>query len=189
MTTLTTGQRVAATHPEDRDVLVGCFLEALAGPGVSATTSYRLAMSGHWVVENLTNINLLDMEGINGVLSVMYTERFVEGDAADTVSDEFVGEHDFVNWMLATLNMGGTIQTVEGKTQEVFGVEPEELVGRHLLEFLHPDAFDDSLPMWLGLIEERGATRSSRKPYRRPDGQEHLAGDGVPQPAQPRRHG
>jgi diguanylate cyclase (GGDEF)-like protein/PAS domain S-box-containing protein len=169
VSTLTSGQRVAATHPEDRAVLVNCFVEALGRPGGSATTSYRIAVAGQWFVQHLENVNLYAVDGVGGMLSVMYTEGIVQ-DLGDVASDEFKGEHDLVNWMLASLTVSGTIRSVEGKCHEVLGVPAEELIDKNLLQYLHPDAFDDSLPMWLGLIEDRGSTRSSRKYYRRQDG-------------------
>jgi diguanylate cyclase (GGDEF)-like protein/PAS domain S-box-containing protein len=172
VSTLTTGQRVAATHPEDREVLVNCFLKALGGSGRSATADYRMAISGQWVIQHLENVNLLFHDGIEGVLSVMSTEGVVDGVIDVVGTEKFVGEHDFANWMFASLTIAGTIRSIEGKCNEVLGVPADELIGRNLLEFLHPDAFDDSLPMWLGLIEERGSTRSSRKYYKRPDATE-----------------
>jgi diguanylate cyclase (GGDEF)-like protein/PAS domain S-box-containing protein len=170
VSTQTTGERVAATHPDDRDTLVQCFIAARAAPGATATMTYRVNVDGIWTVYQLENVNLLDTEGVEGMLSVIHTDGTTAGPVELADPALFVGEHDFANWTFVSLDAAGNILSVEGKCRAVLGFGADQLVGRSLFEFLQPEAIDDSLTMWAGLVTDRGSTRSSRKYYRRPDG-------------------
>jgi diguanylate cyclase (GGDEF)-like protein/PAS domain S-box-containing protein len=104
----------------------------------------------------------------------MLTAATVEGpaDSGDVeLSDEHIGDHDSMSWMQVQLDHLGVVLHVEGKSVEIAGRRPDEMIGEALTTFIHPDSAKDTIPMWFSLLGEgAGATRSSRRCYVHPDG-------------------
>jgi diguanylate cyclase (GGDEF)-like protein/PAS domain S-box-containing protein len=169
--TLTAGQRVAAVHPDDRGALTETFIEALGRPGEIVSISYRILVDGRYVMEHLDYLNLLDQPDVNALISTGIRDE-LDGEEVEVATGTLHGEGDDTHWMLANLDMQARMRHVEGKVQEILGRSAEEVKGRNALAFFHSDGFDDSMLIWLSMLEEQGATRTSRRFIVHPDGTE-----------------
>jgi diguanylate cyclase (GGDEF)-like protein/PAS domain S-box-containing protein len=167
------GQRLAAVHQDDRDLVATGFLNALAAPGEMVEDTFRSRLDGVWYAERTRKVYLEGQHQIAGVVvAIERAEMDTDPDESTDASEDRSGEHDSVAWVLATLDTLGTVQQVEGRILDIFGCSPEDIVGRSVLDFLHRDAFADSLPMWLELLGHPGQTRTTRRCYHHPDGTE-----------------
>ena len=166
----TGGQRVAAIHPDDRDLLINAYLAALAEPNVTFEASYRIRSGDGWANETIAVVNLFELDDVGGILCAL--KRDDGALAAKEVESQSVSayEHDEAAWMLGTVARSGTITHVEGRVQDLLGREPTEVIGHSSLDFLDPDSYEDGVPMWLSLFAKTGVTRTSRRQYVRPDG-------------------
>jgi len=75
--------------------------------------------------------------------------------------------------MQVELDLLGHVLHIEGKSRELTGRSPDEMVGTRLIDYIHADSSSDTVTMWLSILAEGpGATRSSRRCYVHPDGTE-----------------
>jgi len=170
VSTVTGAQRVAAAHPDDRDAIANTFLGAVIDPGVAYHVSYRIRSGEDWVGETLSVLNLSDVEEVGGIICAMVRDESPDGALTVEVQPLSIYEHDSAAWVLGTINFTGRIIHVEGRVRDLFGRDPDDVVGRSHLELLDPGSYEDGLPMWFSLFEAPGITRTSRRRYVWPDG-------------------
>lgn len=84
--------------------------------------------------------------------------------------EEMIARFERPVWILQELDPLGVVLDTEGDTEEIFGRGPEELAGRTVLEFLHPEDHPAAIEMWTSLLGEPGSSRTIRQRILRPDG-------------------
>jgi diguanylate cyclase (GGDEF)-like protein/PAS domain S-box-containing protein len=158
---------VEATHPEDRNILIGTFLESVANPGVVVTGQLRANKEADtWMRVDIEWLNLVDHEDVGCLITTLVqqpTHPVVPPHIAET------GVHESTGWMVFDVHPSGRIRSVDGKVRETIGYQPNELVGRVLSELLHHDSIADGVANWVAL-KTVGATSTSRRPWVRKDG-------------------
>jgi diguanylate cyclase (GGDEF)-like protein/PAS domain S-box-containing protein len=163
-------ERLAATHTEDRSRTIAGLFEALERPGEVVEVDVRIEEDDGWTHERINWLNLLDHPDIGAFL---YTAERVPGPPIVLpVEDGDLGEGDETGWLLAHLDAGALVTSVEGRCLELTGYSADELIGHTLLEFVHPDSLADSLLLWLDMRLRPGAVRTTRRCWIRRGGSE-----------------
>lgn len=141
--------------------------EALGDPGRVHTTPVLADYEGSWHDAELSYLNLLHQPEIEAVVVVLRVAQ----PATDIPTIEEVQDPGFEapTWILQELDSVGTIVRSDGMVKELFGRSAEELEGRSILGFLHPDDYDAALSMWLDLMEQPETTRTLRVRLLHPD--------------------
>jgi diguanylate cyclase (GGDEF)-like protein/PAS domain S-box-containing protein len=62
------------------------------------------------------------------------------------------------------------VQHVDRAVTEVLGWEPEDLIGKRSLDFIHPDDQDKAITAWMDMLDARGLTTRARLRHARADG-------------------
>lgn len=163
------GQRVAATHPADRQRVIELWWEAVHKPGEVCETECLVQGDEGWVREWIRQINLFDVEDIGAMVFVV---RILGAADASCVPDMIQeGEFEEVDLLIHELDGTGVIIRTEGKVFEITGRQPEEVIGQSVLDHIHPDGFEDAISMWMATMTgPPGATRTGRQRVVRPDG-------------------
>jgi len=175
---------------DDRVAVIHAWSDALAQPLEPVAVTIRRFDSGTWVAERVTMLNLLDhpvgavLIGIRRLGVVPTPVR----KAVDTVRDlPEVASVRRPTWVLQELDSLGHVLSSEGDVEETFGVSPEDLEGRLVLDVLHPGDHATSIDMWTDLLAHPRSLRHVTQRVIRPDGSvcwieanviNHLAEDG-----------
>jgi diguanylate cyclase (GGDEF)-like protein/PAS domain S-box-containing protein len=156
-----------STHPEDRQILIATFIEALGKPGTVVRGRLRADRGDEWVSTAIEWLNLLDHPDV-GCLICTIAEIEADSFAAPLIGE--TGDHHTTKWMVLDLYESGVIRSVDGKVRETIGYEPEELVNKRVSDFLHRDSLADGVANWVELRKMAGATSTSRRPWTRKHG-------------------
>lgn len=73
-------------------------------------------------------------------------------------------------YMVVRLDVSGVFVSVDRATTVALGWLADELLGRSILDFLHPDDHEAGLIAWVELLQAPGAIRRLRQRFRRADG-------------------
>jgi diguanylate cyclase (GGDEF)-like protein/PAS domain S-box-containing protein len=163
------GQRLAATHPDDRQKVIDLWWEAVGRPGEVCEVECLIQGEEGWSRELVRQVNLLDQDDIGAMVVAV---RFL-GTAEGVNLPEVIqaGEYEEVDLLIHELDETGVIIKTEGKVFEISGRTPEEVIGQSVLDHIHPDGFNDAISMWMEVITgPPGTTRSGRQRVVRPDG-------------------
>jgi diguanylate cyclase (GGDEF)-like protein/PAS domain S-box-containing protein len=165
----TSGQRIAVTHPSDRQRLIDSWWDAVRRPGEIIEIEVRARLDGDWVLTHTRQVNLLDDPEVGALLAAIEFGRPVSGEDFEEVIQE--GEFEEGRWLIHTLDEAGVIVTTEGKVEEITGRRPEDVIGQPVIEHLHPDGFNDAILGWMEIQNgPPGTIRTARTRVVRPDG-------------------
>ena len=158
----------------DRPLMVRSWWDAIARPGEVERTVVRRSDGDRWVREQITTVNLLDEPGIGVVLIGIKVVGTCEEPVAPAVVPELAApEGTRVGrpmWLLQELTPLGEIIRTDGDVEHIFGRQPDELVGRYVLDLIHPDDHAPSLEMWTAVLARPDEMRTIRERVMRPDG-------------------
>ncbi|MGH2686041.1 MAG: diguanylate cyclase domain-containing protein, partial [Actinomycetota bacterium] len=162
-------EQVSWIHLNDRPEVVRAWWQAVSSPGEPVSVRYRTTWGGEgWRVGEARYLNLLEHE-VGAVLVVQLDHGPIAAPEQD-IGDDATAQYDAPTWIIQYLDPVGAVIRTDGLVQEVFGQPPEALVGRNVLDVLHPDDHDAAIAMWLEVVAEVGATRTIRQRIVRPDG-------------------
>jgi diguanylate cyclase (GGDEF)-like protein/PAS domain S-box-containing protein len=166
----TWSKQAGDVHPEDRVTMVRQWWRALEEPGelIRIEVRGRDRERGWRQVEVLT-LNLLHQPEVRSMI-VLATDLGpieVEDPAPLDVASS---TYSAPTWILQELDQNGVVLHTEGLVEDIFGDPAEELIGKNILEYLHPDDHPTALAMWVDLMESRNATRTIRQRIVRGDG-------------------
>jgi hypothetical protein len=113
------------------------FIAAVMAPGEPQVITGPVKIEGSWRHVVLTLVNLADDERVGGVL---LTYEYVEGGPVDEVEGGDGGEEAATDWMVVTMDVTGTMCSVEGKPRELLGYEAAELLSRAPGSFMRPES-------------------------------------------------
>jgi diguanylate cyclase (GGDEF)-like protein/PAS domain S-box-containing protein len=162
--------QVGLIHLNDRPEVVQAWWQAVGAPGEPVSTRFRSSPDGRaWVLVETHYLNLLDHPDIGAVLILHDELGPAEAPEADAAADTNA-EYDAPTWIIQYLDGVGSVIRTDGLVEEVFGRNRDDLIGRNVLEVLHPDDHDAAIAMWLEVVATPGATRTIRQRVVRPDG-------------------
>jgi diguanylate cyclase (GGDEF)-like protein/PAS domain S-box-containing protein len=161
-------------HPDDRDHAAWFFADMLGKPGVAVNTSYRcLHKDGEFRYLEAVGVSRLNEPDVGAVVINFrdVTERKRTEQALAESEERFRAVFESALVGIARVDLGGRLVEANRALQEMFGLVQDELRGRVLHDFMHPDEADVSHREWKDLID--GALDHSRAERRilRRDGQ------------------
>jgi diguanylate cyclase (GGDEF)-like protein/PAS domain S-box-containing protein len=162
-------EQVAWIHVADRPAVVAGWWRAVESPGEPVTVRVRSCRNGEWRLVETRYLNLAGQADIDAVLIVHADLGAIAAPEPDEQEDE-AASWEAPTWIIQRLDAIGEVLGTEGMVEEVFGVPPDALVGRNVLEVLHPDDHDAAIAMWLEVVSQPDTHRTIRQRVVRPDG-------------------
>ena len=160
-------------HPEDLERAKGEFEKVILKKGVSDPIEFRLkAADGSWkYVEALGN-NLLDEPAINGIVinSRDITERKKIEKALMRSEERFRKLVQYSSDITTVVSLDGNITYVSPSFFRLFGFN-EELVGRNIFEFIHPEDLQRTMAEFQKGIEKGGVSDPIEFRFKMPNGE------------------
>jgi len=159
-------------HPDDLQQAQREFKKTLSRKGVSEPIEFRFkAADGTWkYVEALGN-NLLDEPNIKGIVinSRDITERKkIEQDLKQS-EERFRKLVQYSSDITTVVSIDGTITYVSPSFFRLFGYS-QELIGKNIFEFLHPDDLQTAISEFQRGIEIGGVSDPIQVRFKSPDG-------------------
>lgn len=146
--------------PEDRDMIEESYRRHLAGQELEAYDCRLLTKSGDRL-EVVINTKLMDLKSgpaIMGLVTDVTRMREAERQINET-RERLAHLVENLNEVVYSCDEKGVLTYVSPAVQRVLGYRPEEMVGKHFSQFIHPD----DLP---GVTAELSATLEGRlSPY------------------------
>jgi diguanylate cyclase (GGDEF)-like protein/PAS domain S-box-containing protein len=164
-------EQVAWIHVADRPAVVAAWWEAVGAPGTAVAVRVRSRREGGWRLIETRYLNLLGRPEVDAVL-IVHEDLGPADEPEDATDEDAAASFEAPTWIIQHLDPLGVVLHTEGMVEEVFGVPATALVGRNVLEVLHPDDHDAAVAMWLEVVGDAGATRTIRQRVVRPDGTE-----------------
>lgn len=163
-------EAVRELPPVDGAEVIRTWWRALSTPGEVHSLDLRRCLDGGWVAEQLVVLNLLHQPEWGVVLVGVERIGPAEPPEVDMDVDGIGARVGGPVWIVQHLDATGVVLHTEGRVEEMFGRPPEELRGRMVLEFLHPEDHLVALEGWTGLLAEPGGMRTIEQRVVRPDG-------------------
>jgi diguanylate cyclase (GGDEF)-like protein/PAS domain S-box-containing protein len=126
-------------HPPDRTSIIRAFKEALDAPGTLHQIHPRVDMGGSWVRCRVQFLNLLAEPAVLAMVRMFDEVEILDPEWAEPPPAADAGTPAEVPSVRIRCDAGSTVMTVDGAAEHIFGVGGRELVGRHALDFIHPD--------------------------------------------------
>jgi PAS domain S-box-containing protein len=160
-------------HPEDLERAKGEFEKVILKKGVSDPIEFRFkAADGSWkYVEALGN-NLLDEPAIKGIVinSRDITERKKIEKALMRSEERFRKLVQYSSDITTVVSLDGNISYVSPSFFRLFGFN-EELVGRNIFEFIHPEDLQRTMAESQKGIEKGGVSDPIEFRFKMPNGE------------------
>ncbi len=165
-------------HPDDRDPASWFFADILSKPGLAINSSYRcLHKDGAFRNLEAVGVNRLDESGVAAIILNFrdVTERKRAEQALLESEERFRAVFESALVGIARLDLSGRIVDTNRAMQEMFGYLLDELRGRPLRDFVHPEEADARRARFQG--SRRGDHRSlPRGTADHPEGQSSRLG-------------
>jgi len=163
-------------HPDDISSLIKVFSEGLKTRGITASAEYRIRhKDGSWHTYHGVGQNLLDNPYIRGIVvhSTDITEQKRLEEELQRSEEYFRSLIENASDILVVVNADGAIRYIGPSVKRVTGYEPEELVGRNIFDFAHPDDMKRSARDLARAAATRGITQYAEVRIRHKDGSWH----------------
>jgi diguanylate cyclase (GGDEF)-like protein/PAS domain S-box-containing protein len=143
-------------HPDDRDPASWFFADILSKPGLAINSSYRcLHKDGAFRNLEAVGVNRLDESGVAAIILNFrdVTERKRAEQALLESEERFRAVFESALVGIARLDLSGRIVDTNRAMQEMFGYLLDELRGRPLRDFVHPEEADPAARDFKDLAE------------------------------------
>ena len=132
-------------HADDRDRAAWSFADCLSKPGVAIAAELRYRhKDGSWRAIEGVGVNRIDVPGV-GAIVVNFrdvTERRRAEQALAESEERFRAVFESALIAIVQVDLNGTIVAANRATQTMSGFTFEELRGRTLADFIHPDDYE-----------------------------------------------
>jgi PAS domain S-box-containing protein len=144
-------------HPEDRDEVLETFLRDTSPGERSDAVEFRVRHAdGSWVPLEGRCRNLLEDPAVEGI--VTYTTDLTERKAYERELEQYKTIAETASDVIVTIDEESRIQTINGASEDVFGYDPDALVGESLT-LLMPERLRERYQTALGRYVETGQKR------------------------------
>jgi diguanylate cyclase (GGDEF)-like protein/PAS domain S-box-containing protein len=143
-------------HPDDRDEASWFFAEVLGKPGVPVRAAYRsLHQDGEFRYLEGIGVNRLGDPGVGAVVLNFrdVTDRRLAERALAESEERFRAIFESALVGIVRSEPGGRIIEGNRALQEMLGIAPDELRGRHIRDLFHPDDIDAAQRDWKDLAD------------------------------------
>lgn len=129
-------------HPDDRPMVTEAFTKVSRTPGSATAVEFRFQhRNGSWQVLQVAGKSLVDSSGdIRVVISARnVTERKQTEEALRESEKQYQDLVENLNDVIYAHDENGMITYISPVIETIGGYRPEEVVGRHFSEFIHPE--------------------------------------------------
>jgi diguanylate cyclase (GGDEF)-like protein/PAS domain S-box-containing protein len=144
-------------HPDDRDLAVRRFAEALETPGAAEPFECRIrAADDSWRWIEVTGNNLFDDPEVGALMlnTRDVTDRKVAEDALRHSEERFRSLIKHSSDIIGIMDEAGAIVFVSPAISRIIGVPVEELIGTSAFDLLHPEDVEAAVTALVNLIED-----------------------------------
>ncbi|HVF24251.1 MAG TPA: PAS domain S-box protein, partial [Anaerolineales bacterium] len=161
------------THPDDLPDLLVLLNDLIQNPGKVAVTQYRLMhKDGSWRLLESSIRNLLDEEGIQAIV-FNYRDITDRHQAEVAVRESQMKYENLVETshdLIWSVDANGLITFLNRAAKEIYGYEPEEMIGRSFLEVMDPEHYHRDLDKFKEAIAHADEFREVENWVRHQDG-------------------
>ena len=140
--TLVGASLVNLIHPGDYPDFIGTLVSFVADVGVVTWSDWRFRhANGSWVEMETTATNLLDDPGVHGIVltSRNVTARNATNRALEEARRRLEAVLDIAGAAIFVTELDGTIALANRACATLFGLQPEQMLGRRAADLLGPD--------------------------------------------------
>jgi len=163
-------------HPDDISQLMEVFAEGLKSPGLTMGTEYRIQhKDGSWHTYQGVGQNLLDNPYIQGIVvhSTDITERKQLEEELLRSEEYFRSLIENTSDIIVVVDAEGILRYVGPSVERNSGHKPEELIGKTIFEFAHPDDIRTSTQDLAYAASKPGVAQYAEIRIRHKDGSWH----------------
>ena len=160
-------------HPDDVAEVINFFARGAARSGFSRNITCRVKhRDGTWRHMEAVGNNLLHDPVVRGIVinARDITDQVRLREELQRSEEYFRSIIEAASDIVAVLDSEGTVRYASPSVREVIGYDPQELVGRNLFEFTHPDDVGDSAAALAFAAGRPGITRYAHIRIRHRDG-------------------
>ena len=140
--TLVGASLVNLIHPDDYPDFIGTLVSFVADVGVVTWSDWRFRhANGGWVEMETTATNLLADPSVHGIVltSRNVTERNATNRTLEEARRRLEAVLDIAGAAIFVTELDGTIALANRACSTLFGLQPEEMLGRRAVDLLGPD--------------------------------------------------
>ena len=163
-------------HPDDIERIAQIYADGVAKPGHTEKVQFRwLHKDGNWHMHEAVGINALDNSSIEGVIvhARDISEKKALEDELQRSEEYFRSLTESTSDIITVLDAAGNILYVSPSVERAAGYRPEEITGKKLFDFAHPDDVGGSLESLAYALQREGVTRYAEIRIRHRDGTWH----------------
>jgi diguanylate cyclase (GGDEF)-like protein/PAS domain S-box-containing protein len=145
-------------HPDDRERFEAMCGALRSRPGAARVGVFRVEDDeGGWQVFELHAVNLIGVDGIGAIAvhGLDVTGRHEREAELARSESWFRSIIDNSTDGLVALDADGRIEWASSTMKDLLGFEPADAVGRHVLDFVHPDDVEKAIPSVAQLVAGR----------------------------------
>jgi PAS domain S-box-containing protein len=163
-------------HPEDVPGLRKLLAEAVKKPGLKVGFRYRVRHAdGSWRTMAAVGHNLLHHPSVRGIVvhSTDITEQEELQERLARSEEYFRSLIESASDIIMVIESDGTLRYVSPSVEKASGYSPEEIVGKKLYHFTHPEDLEQASQVLAAASRKRGASVYQEVRIRHKDGTWH----------------
>lgn len=163
-------------HPEDAPSIMKTFANGVSKQVYSEHVEFRwLQKDATWHIYEAVAINALDKPSIEGIIvhSRDITDKKLLEEELQRSEEYFRSLTESTSDVITVLDAAGLIRYVSPSVERAAGYKPEEIVGRQLVDFAHPEDIGDGIESLAYALQSAGITQYAEIRIRHKDGTWH----------------
>ncbi|MBN2025666.1 MAG: PAS domain S-box protein [Actinobacteria bacterium] len=163
-------------HPDDIDRIVKTYAEGVSKRGYTEHVEFRWRhKDGTWHIHEAVGINALDNPSIQGVVvhARDITDKKDLEEKLRRSEEYFRSLTESTSDIITVLDASGGIRYVSPSVERGTGYKPEEIIGKKLVDFSHPDDIGGGMESLAYALNREGITQYAEIRIRHKDGTWH----------------
>jgi len=163
-------------HPDDVQRIAKTYADGVTKPGFTEHVEFRwLHKDGTWHIHEAVGINALDNPSIQGVIvhARDINDKKTLEEELQRSEEYFRSLTEGTSDIITVLDENGNIRYVSPSVERAAGYKPEEIVGKQLIDFAHPEDIGDGVESLAYALQSAGITQYAEIRIRHKDGTWH----------------
>jgi len=163
-------------HPDDIERIAQAYAEGVTKPGYMEHVEFRwLHKDGTWHIHEAVGINALENPSIQGVVvhARDITDKKALEEKLQRSEEYFRSLTESTSDIITVLDASGSIRYVSPSVERGAGYKPEEIIGKKLVDFAHPDDIGEGMESLAYALRRQGLTQYAEIRIRHKDGTWH----------------
>jgi PAS domain S-box-containing protein len=163
-------------HPDDLQSIMQELADGVSRQVGSQQVEFRwLQKDGDWHIYEAIAINALDNPSIRGIIvhARDITDKKTLEEELQRSEEYFRSLTESTSDVIIVLDAGGSMLYVSPSVERAAGYRPEEIVGRNLVDFAHPEDIGGGMESLAYALDREGVTQYAEIRIRHKDGSWH----------------